>query len=119
MRDAWSMPPLSWLQTVLVSGLTAIRLAIIAVLVLFVLGPMLLDLAKVRRGSPAGRGGCGSTSMNTALCCSQSACACSVDRTIAPRNVAGVGARVERSPGRPSPAGVPGGRPPTAVVVLE
>jgi hypothetical protein len=53
MRDAWSMPPRSWLQTVLVSGLTAIRLAIIAVLVLFVLGPMLLDFAKVRRGSPA------------------------------------------------------------------
>jgi class 3 adenylate cyclase len=36
-----------------VTGLTAIRLAIIAVLVLFVLGPMLLDLAKVKRGSPA------------------------------------------------------------------
>ena len=34
-------------------GLTAIRLAMIAVLVLFVLGPMLLDLAKVNRGSPA------------------------------------------------------------------
>ena len=36
-----------------VTGLTAIRLAIIAVLVLFVLGPMLLELAKVKRGSPA------------------------------------------------------------------
>jgi hypothetical protein len=53
MRDNWSLPPRSWLQTVLVTGLTAIRLAIIAVLVLFVLGPMLLDLAKVKRGSPA------------------------------------------------------------------
>jgi hypothetical protein len=53
MRDNWSLPPRSWLQTVLVTGLTVIRLAIIAVLVLFVLGPMLLDLAKVKRGSPA------------------------------------------------------------------
>ena len=53
MRDNWSLPPRSWLQAVLVTGLTAIRLAIIAVLVLFVLGPMLLELAKVKRGSPA------------------------------------------------------------------
>jgi hypothetical protein len=53
MRDNWSLPPRSWLQTVLVTGLTAIRSTIIAVLVLFVLGPMLLDLAKVKRGSPA------------------------------------------------------------------
>ena len=52
MRDNWSLPPRSWLQTVLVT-LTAIRSTIIAVLVLFVLGPMLLDLAKVKRGSPA------------------------------------------------------------------
>jgi hypothetical protein len=53
MRDTWSLPPRSWLQTVLVTGLTAIRLAIVAVLVLLVLGPMLLDLARVKRGSPA------------------------------------------------------------------
>ena len=47
----------------------------------------------VEAGNPTGRGTCGSTSMNTASCCSQWARASSVDKTVAPCNVAGVGER--------------------------
>ncbi len=47
----------------------------------------------VDAGGPTGRGGCGSTSMNTASYLSQTACACSVDSTMAPHSAAAVGAR--------------------------